>query len=59
VKNIVRIGAFHGRDDAFYRDHYDARLWAMKGMSYENGLSPDIELTLQPGLSHEINLKNN
>lgn len=27
VTDIVRLGAFHGRDDAFYRDRYAARLW--------------------------------
>lgn len=36
VTNIVRIGAFHGRDDAFYLDKYSAKLWALKGMQPEN-----------------------
>lgn len=27
VKNIMRIGAFHGRDDQFYRDRYKATYW--------------------------------
>src|SRR5450631_480927 len=27
VKNIVRLGAFHGQDDAFYLNRYHARLW--------------------------------
>jgi hypothetical protein len=31
VKDIVRIGANHGRDDAFYSDHYDAPVWALAG----------------------------
>lgn len=29
VTDLVRLGAFHGRDDAFYRDRYGARLWAL------------------------------
>src|SRR5476651_817180 len=29
VKNIIRIGAFHGRDVAFYLDKYHAKLWAL------------------------------
>lgn len=29
VKHIVRLGAFHGRDDPFYRDRYGAKLWAL------------------------------
>ena len=31
VANVVRIGAFHGRDDAFYADRYHAPLWALPG----------------------------
>ena len=46
VTHIVRIGAFHGRDDAFYRSRYpSAQLWGLKGMTYENGLKSDRELT--------------
>jgi len=29
VRHIVRLGAFHGRDDAFYHDHYGAALWGL------------------------------
>lgn len=48
VTNIVRIGAFHGRDDAFYKNQYlSANLWVLKGMTYENGLKPDMELTAE------------
>lgn len=44
VTNIVRIGAFHGRDDAFYLNHYPAKLWALKGMQHEHGRTADVEL---------------
>jgi hypothetical protein len=45
VTHIVRIGAFHGRDDAFYRNHYPtAQLWTLKSMTYENGLKSDRDL---------------
>jgi hypothetical protein len=45
VNNIVKIGAFHGRDDAFYKDRYpNARLWALKGAAYESGLKIDQEI---------------
>lgn len=37
VKNVVRIGAFHGYDDAFYLDRYHAQLWAIKGMIHQSG----------------------
>jgi hypothetical protein len=45
VENIIRIGAFHGRDDAFYIDRYDAKLWALQGMKHENNRVTDIDLT--------------
>lgn len=45
VAHIVRIGAFHGRDDAFYRNQYPTSLlWTLKGMTYESGLKSDREL---------------
>ncbi|RMF98909.1 MAG: hypothetical protein D6727_01515 [Gammaproteobacteria bacterium] len=27
VRHVVRIGAFHGLDDAWYKDHYGAEFW--------------------------------
>ena len=44
VKNVIRIGAFHGRDDAFYLDHYHAKLWALKEMTHANNRATDIQL---------------
>ena len=44
VENIIRIGSFHGRDDAFYIDNYQARLWAIKGMEHANNKTADVEL---------------
>lgn len=44
VINVVRIGAFHGRHDAFYLDRYSAKLWALKGMKHENNKFTDSEL---------------
>ncbi|MEM7268821.1 MAG: hypothetical protein AAF401_06175 [Pseudomonadota bacterium] len=37
VAGIVRLGGFHGRDDAFYLDRYDAPLWAAPGTPFERG----------------------
>lgn len=45
VENIIRIGAFHGRDDAFYLDSYQAKLWAIKGMKHDDNRMADIELS--------------
>ena len=39
VKNIVRIGANHGRDDAFYSYHYDVPVWALAGTQPESLLT--------------------
>ncbi|PHS05729.1 MAG: hypothetical protein COA78_15065 [Blastopirellula sp.] len=44
VSNIVKLGAFHGRDDAFYVDRYGADLWAQAGMTYTRGEKTDHEL---------------
>lgn len=45
VANVVKIGSLHGRDDAFYRDRYNAIFWALPGMSHDHGLAADKVLT--------------
>lgn len=47
VDKVIRIGAFHGRDDAFYVNQYQAALWALPGMQDQHGCPIDIELTEQ------------
>lgn len=42
IENIVRLGHFHGRDDAFYQKKYSAKLWAMDGMDFSKGAKADI-----------------
>ena len=44
VKNVVKLGSFHGIDDAFYVDRYGAKLWALANMSHESGLPTDAVL---------------
>jgi len=44
VENVIRIGAFHGRHDAFYLDRYKAKFWALKGMKHDNNKITEIEL---------------
>lgn len=46
ITNIVRIGAFHGRDDAFYKSRYHAKLWALENMQDEN--HAQIDFILEP-----------
>ncbi len=47
VKQVIRIGAFHGRDDAFYINRYKAALWALPGMQDQQGCNIDVEWTEQ------------
>ena len=44
VENIVKLGSFHGRDDAFYIDRYGAPFWAPQGMTHERRVQTDKEL---------------
>ncbi len=44
VNRVVKLGAFHGIDDPFYIDRYDAEMWALPGMTHEGGLSTAVEL---------------
>lgn len=45
VRDVVRLGAFHGRDDPFYRERYDACLWAIPGSSHGDGRVEDRAIT--------------
>lgn len=45
VRHVVKLGFFHGIDDAFYVGRYDAKLWALPGMRHESGMLTDQELT--------------
>lgn len=38
VRNVIRLGGFHGRDDAFYRERYGAKISAVAGQRYTRGL---------------------
>jgi hypothetical protein len=44
VKNIVRIGANHGRDDAFYSDRYQAPVWALGGTQHDRPVTTEATL---------------
>lgn len=44
VTHVVRIGAFHDRNDPFYLDRYKAKLWALKGMTHKNNRQADFLL---------------
>lgn len=51
VTDVIRLGALHGRDDAFYVEQYDAQYWAMPGFDNKTGLtvnelSPEAQLPI-------------
>lgn len=56
VRHIVRLGAFHGRDDPFYRDHYRAQLWALPSSAHTDGRAPDQLLSETASLPLAANL---
>ena len=46
VQAIIKLGAFHGMDDAFYLNRYpDAKLWAPAGMPHDADHETDVEMT--------------
>ena len=47
VRHVVRLGAFHGRDDPFYCDRYGATLWALPAATHVDGRATGR--TLSPG----------
>ncbi|MFN0189990.1 MAG: hypothetical protein ACKVQV_14920 [Bacteroidia bacterium] len=54
VTNVVRIGDMHGVDDPFYVDRYQAKFWALEGMSVQEDLK--VDMVLKTG--GEMPLKN-
>ena len=44
VENIVRIGANHGRDDAFYSKRYGAPVWAASGTNHTRPVNSEATL---------------
>lgn len=45
VRDIVRIGASHGRDDAFYSNRYDLPVWAPEGTNHLRSIKAAVLLT--------------
>lgn len=56
VQHVIRLAGFHGMDDPFYKDRYDAKVWVVPGHVYAKGFNapktkpedgyfqPDIEM---------------
>lgn len=61
VTDVVRLAGFHGADDAFYKDHYGAKVSAIAGQRYVRGFdgkgadyfTPDASLTASDTLPIE------
>lgn len=43
VKNVIRLGAFHGLDDGYYRHKYTAKIWGAAGEEHPKGTEIDVE----------------
>lgn len=44
IKHLIRLGDFHGLDDQFYRDNYNATFWSqLKHQNYAE-LIPDVQI---------------
>ncbi len=41
VRHILRIGGWHGSDDAFYKDRYDCPVTSVKGQRYFEGTTAE------------------
>lgn len=37
VTDVVRLAGFHGMDDPFYKERYDANVWCLPGAPYSKG----------------------
>lgn len=43
IRNVLRIGGFHGRDDGFYREKYGAKIFAITGQPYTRKMGDSQE----------------
>ncbi|MEM6993685.1 MAG: hypothetical protein AAF721_24440 [Myxococcota bacterium] len=37
VTDVIRLAGFHGMDDPFYKERYDAKVWCLPGAPYKKG----------------------
>ncbi|UDL03581.1 hypothetical protein [Marinobacter sp. CA1] len=45
VKRVIRLGDFHGLDDAFYLDRYQCEFWAQSGQATYRHPQPDTVIS--------------
>ena len=53
VKNIIRLGDFHGLDDEFYMDRYQAQFWCQQGQA--TYLTPLPNIVIDSDTSAPVN----
>ena len=59
VTDVIRLAAFHGADDPFYKERYGARVWTVKGQRYTRGFdvrTPETYLTADVEMDGETPL---
>lgn len=44
VRHVMKLGFYHGIDDPYYVDRYDAKLWAHSGHVHDAGLQTTMEM---------------
>jgi hypothetical protein len=40
IEHVIRVAAYHGMDDRYYRERFGAKVWAIQGSFYSKGFSP-------------------
>ncbi len=45
VRQVIKLGQFHGMDDPYYVGRFGAKLWALPGSKHDRGLTTDVELS--------------
>lgn len=58
IKNTLRIAGFHGRDDAFYRENYDAKVYALEGQVYTREMMKEFPLPENGYMQPDVWLKD-
>ena len=53
IAHIVRLGSFHGVDDAFYVDRFDAQYWTVAGMEHAPGFGGEAQILARDNLPVE------
>ena len=50
VEHVMKIGSFHGMDDPFYVQRYNARYWALPGQKHALDIEADVIMNEQSEL---------